>query len=106
MINRRQFLSATAGMLAASVAAPALVRLSRKAPRPIVGGFVDDAGAAGHALRDGRPSARRAAIVARHAVVIVGGGIAGLSAAWELERRGMHDYVVLELASDPGGNAR
>ena len=38
--------------------------------------------------------------------MIVGAGVAGLSAAWELERRGMHDFVVLELEQDAGGNAR
>jgi glycine/D-amino acid oxidase-like deaminating enzyme len=38
--------------------------------------------------------------------VIVGAGVAGLSAAWELDRRGMHDFVVLELEQEVGGNAR
>jgi len=39
-------------------------------------------------------------------VVIVGGGMAGLSAAWQLERRGFHDFVLLEMEKDPGGNSR
>ena len=38
-------------------------------------------------------------------VAIVGGGMAGLSAAWWLDRRGMPEYVVLEMerqaATDP-----
>ena len=59
----------------------------------------------GHSLRDGvataTPRHRR-----RIGIVIVGGGIAGLSAAWELERTGMRDFVVLELAPRAGGNAR
>jgi len=59
----------------------------------------------GHSLRDGiahsAPRERR-----RVHVAIVGGGIAGLSAAWELERRGLREFVVLELASQAGGNAR
>jgi phytoene dehydrogenase-like protein len=42
----------------------------------------------------------------RASVVIVGGGIAGLSAAWRLRRRGMDDFVVLELEDRPGGNSR
>jgi oxygen-dependent protoporphyrinogen oxidase len=40
-----------------------------------------------------------------HDVVIVGGGIAGLSAAWELVQRG-HRPVVLEATSRPGGVIR
>ena len=37
---------------------------------------------------------------------IVGGGAAGLSAAWGLERAGLRDFVVLELEDVPGGTAR
>src|SRR5689334_24035200 len=59
----------------------------------------------GHRLRDGSsravPRERR-----RVHIAVVGGGIAGLSAGWELQRRGMRDFVVLELASRAGGNAR
>jgi len=39
-------------------------------------------------------------------VAIVGGGIGGLSAAWWLEKRGCHDFVLLELEDRAGGNAR
>ena len=39
-------------------------------------------------------------------LVIVGGGIAGLSAAWRLRRRGFHDFVLLEMEPEAGGNAR
>ena len=39
-------------------------------------------------------------------MVIVGGGIAGLSAAWKLARSGFRDFTVLELEPDAGGNAR
>src|SRR4030095_1620667 len=37
---------------------------------------------------------------------IVGGGIAGLSAGWELERKGFRDFVILELEENAGGNSR
>jgi glycine/D-amino acid oxidase-like deaminating enzyme len=33
-------------------------------------------------------------------LVVVGGGIAGLSAAWRLTRRGFHDFVLLEMEPD------
>ena len=39
-------------------------------------------------------------------VVIVGGGIAGLSAGWKLLKAGFTDFVILELESEVGGNAR
>lgn len=97
-LSRRAFIAGVIG-------APALVRLTRKSPRPIAGGFADDGMSIGHALRDGAvratPRERR-----KVSIAIVGGGVAGLSAAWELDRRGVHDFVLLELASQAGGNAR
>jgi glycine/D-amino acid oxidase-like deaminating enzyme len=42
----------------------------------------------------------------QHRVAIVGAGVAGLSAAWELARRGIRDAVVLELDDEIGGTAR
>ena len=39
-------------------------------------------------------------------VVIVGGGMAGLSAAWWLDRHKMRDYLLLEMESQAGGNSR
>ncbi|HWC44907.1 MAG TPA: NAD(P)-binding protein, partial [Casimicrobiaceae bacterium] len=87
-ITRREF-------LAGVVAAPALVRLTSKSPRPITGGFVEDGMTLGHSLRDGASATRRATERRRVSIAIVGGGIAGLSAAWELDRRGFRDFVVL-----------
>ncbi|HYD51803.1 MAG TPA: FAD-dependent oxidoreductase, partial [Gemmatimonadaceae bacterium] len=89
----------------AALLAPALIGLTRKSPPRIAGGFVDDGGATGHRLRDGAamPAVRR---TVRTGVVIVGAGIAGLSAAWWLRRRGMDDFVVLELERQAGGNSR
>jgi hypothetical protein len=39
-------------------------------------------------------------------VLIVGGGISGLSAARELSRKGIDDFILLDLDEQPGGNAR
>ena len=39
-------------------------------------------------------------------IAIVGGGVAGLSAAWQLQRSGMGDFQLFELESEVGGNAR
>jgi monoamine oxidase len=39
-------------------------------------------------------------------VLIIGGGIGGLSAAWKLERAGLRDFALVEMESAVGGNAR
>jgi glycine/D-amino acid oxidase-like deaminating enzyme len=82
-----------------------LLGLTRKAGRPIAGGFVNESHVLGHRLRDGAPFAAPTR-TERRPVVIVGGGIAGLSAAWRLHRRGLDDIVLLEMAPEAGGNAR
>ncbi|KAG8457467.1 hypothetical protein KFE25_003771 [Diacronema lutheri] len=48
------------------------------------------------------PPARREDV----GVVIVGGGIAGLTAGWRLLRSGWSDFALLELEASVGGNAR
>ena len=104
-LTRRAFVAGAGLVGVAAVAAPALIRLTRKAPRALAGAFADDGSGAGHALRDGRADAaiRR---TERVPVVVVGGGAAGLSAGWWLARSGMRDFVVLEMARAPGGNSR
>ncbi len=72
----------------------------------------------GHRIRDGqlaRPAAETGATGAGAAepeipehvpVLIVGGGIAGLSAAWRLRRAGLEDFLLLELERHSGGTSR
>src|SRR5207237_1254011 len=76
-----------------------------KSGKKIEGSFVNDSFQMGHLLRGraGFPAARR---IEKFSVVIVGGGIAGLSAAWRLRKRGFTDFVLLEMNAQPGGNAR
>ncbi len=70
----------------------------------IAGAIVGASHRLGHRLRDGaRPEPPQ---VREVPVVIVGAGVAGLSAAWKLARSGMRDFVVLELEPQAGGNAR
>ena len=70
----------------------------------ITGTIVGASHRVGHRLREGGfPEPQQAIEVP---VVIVGAGIAGLSAAWKLAGSGFRDFVVLELEPEPGGNAR
>jgi len=94
-LNRRRFLAA----------APALLGLGPKTDRPITGTFVNDSFPAGHRLRD-RATFRVPTQQVRVPIVIIGGGMAGLSAAWHLDKRGFHDFMLLEMESQPGGNSR
>ena len=101
--TRRKILrsAATAGGIAAAASTAFLFRK----PRPIAGAFVDRSVATGHSIRDGAPavaSGERAEIP----VVVVGAGIAGLSAGWWMRRLGFDDFVVLELEETAGGNSR
>jgi hypothetical protein len=93
--SRRRFLAS----------APALLGLTRKTDRPITGAFVNDSFPTGHRLRD-RSTFRAPTQQMRVPIVIIGGGMAGLSAAWYLDKRGFHDFVLLEMESQPGGNSR
>ncbi len=75
-----------------------------EARRPIEGTIVGGSHRRGHRLREGfRPQPDATEEVG---VAILGAGVAGLSAAWALERAGFRDYVVLELEDVPGGTAR
>jgi hypothetical protein len=95
-IDRRTFIRSSSA---------ALVGLSAKTDRKIEGSFVNDSFQMGHLLRDHAafPVAKR---VEKYPVVIVGGGIAGLSAAWRLWKHGFKDFLLLEMNEQAGGNAR
>jgi len=60
----------------------------------------------GHMLRDGLRPEPGPDAWERAGVVIVGGGAAGLAAAWRFLRAGFEDFVLLELEEAPGGTAR
>lgn len=97
-MNRREFLTAALGAVAASTAC------RRRVAREPEGKLLGPSFELGHLLR--APLAPPAPQTTSHApVVICGGGIAGLSAAWRLLRAGFHDFVLLELEPDPGGTS-
>jgi glycine/D-amino acid oxidase-like deaminating enzyme len=94
--SRRKFLQSTSA---------ALIGLSIKGDRAISGRFVNDSFALGHQLRE-RANPPQPTQIVKCAVVIVGGGIAGLSAAWRLHKRGFTDFILLEMNDQAGGNSR
>lgn len=95
-LSRRSFLQ-TLGF--------SIIGLSAKSEQKIAGSFVNDSFARGHQLRD-RIAFSTPKQTIKVPVVIIGGGIAGLSAAWRLEKSGFHDFVLLEMEDSAGGNAR
>jgi protoporphyrinogen oxidase len=96
-------------LLAAFLGAPALVTTgchSERVPPLPPGEIVGPSEGLGHRLRDGwRPQPAANAWESKR-VVIVGGGVAGLAAAWKLRRAGITDFTLLELEPAPGGTSR
>src|SRR6056297_3126493 len=61
----------------------------------------------GHKIRDAAfASAGDSISPKRSQTVIIGGGVAGLAAAWRLAERGLDDFVVLDLEDVAGGTAK
>jgi glycine/D-amino acid oxidase-like deaminating enzyme len=99
--TRRELLAA---FLGAPLAAACASRNGDAAlpPGSIVGPAVD----VGHRVRDGLRLDVQADAWRDVSVVIVGGGMAGLAAAWRLKGSGFDDFALLELESEPGGTSR
>src|SRR6185369_10444851 len=100
--TRREVLAAFLGLPAALAACNRSQPVQALPPGEIVGA----SDVVGHRIRDGlkvTPSQDR---WERVSLVIVGGGVAGLSAAWQLLRAGFEDFVLIELEREPGGTAR
>jgi phytoene dehydrogenase-like protein len=99
-LTRRELLAAFLGAPFALAACG-----GRGAPPPLPEGeIVGASDRLGHLIRDGlRPEPEA---WERAGVVIVGGGVAGLAAAWRFLRAGFEDFVLLELEAAPGGTAR
>jgi protoporphyrinogen oxidase len=99
--TRRDILAAFLGLPAA------LAGCSSRRPPPLPPGeIVGASDGLGHRLRDGFRPTPPDERWQRVGVCIVGGGIAGLSAAWRFLRAGFEDFVLLELEGAPGGTSR
>ena len=99
--NRREILAAFLGLPVALAAC----RESGTPPLP-AGEIVGTSDVFGHQVRDGLRVDVPQDAWTDVPVVIVGGGVAGLTAAWHLQRSGFKDFVLLELEPAPGGTSR
>ncbi|HEX8667131.1 MAG TPA: FAD-dependent oxidoreductase [Allosphingosinicella sp.] len=99
-VDRRGLLALAGIASAAGAVGLGLVRGRRRPPGALGGPDISR----GHSLRRG--GFPPPASFEETGVAIVGGGIAGLSAAWALAEAGFTDYRLLELEDAPGGNAR
>jgi phytoene dehydrogenase-like protein len=77
----------------------------RQPPPPVERAFVGQDPARGHLLRDGALVAGLGRERIPCEVLIVGGGVAGMAAAWRLRRAGATDVRLVELERDVGGTA-
>lgn len=105
-LSRRDFLGGALALGAASAFSGCrrAFDLLGLTERPLPGELLGPSKTLGHRLREGSwpaPSSEE-----RVPVVIVGGGMAGLSAGWKLIRSGFKDFVLLELEHRPAGNAQ
>jgi glycine/D-amino acid oxidase-like deaminating enzyme len=100
-MNRRELLAAFLGVPVALAAC----RENKMPPLP-QGDIVGQSDIFGHSLRDGVRIEIPREAWSNIPVVIVGGGIAGLTAAWRLQKAGFHEFVLLELERAPGGTSR
>jgi monoamine oxidase len=101
MMHRRSFLTSTSLLAAASMMGCATTR-------KIDGELLGNNFTLGHQLRDGELMKRALAAKPEEIktdVLIVGGGVAGLSAAWQLAKFNTN-FLLCELEADCGGNSR
>ncbi|HKS09455.1 MAG TPA: FAD-dependent oxidoreductase [Pyrinomonadaceae bacterium] len=100
-MNRREILAAFLGLPVALAAC----RRSADPPLP-PGEIVGQSDVFGHHIRDGLRIEVPNDAWSDIPVIIVGGGVAGLTAAWHLQKSGFQDFALLELEKAPGGTSR
>lgn len=96
-------------LLGASAAGLGLAGCARRDAGPrFDGGWVGASHDRGHLLRGDGPRTPPAgtAVTRQAAVIVVGGGVAGLACLRALRQRGIDDLALLELEDEAGGNSR
>ncbi len=100
-LSRRELLTIFLGAPFASQAC----RSRTKKPFP-AGEIVGQSAELGHILREGRSFEVPAHRWQNLKVAIIGGGIAGLSAAWKMKCEGFENFALFELEKETGGTSR
>ena len=100
-MNRREILAAFLGVPFALAACQ-----RNEDTRLPEGEIVGASDVFGHRVRDGLHVDVPADAWSNIPLVIVGGGVAGLSAAWRLRNSGFNDFTLIELENAPGGTSR
>ncbi|WP_371324352.1 FAD-dependent oxidoreductase [Dechloromonas sp. ZY10] len=103
-MQRRDFLRAGGAGLAFGALGGTLAACAKARPPLPPGELLGGNPPAAHRLRSGDFPAPDE--VRQVGIAIVGGGVSGMSAAWQLNKAGIDDFVVLEMESEPGGNSR
>lgn len=106
-LSRRELLQA---FLGTSAALAACGRSGPARPRIPPGQIFSHGQKTGHKIRDMYARGQTIQPASENwrdvDVAVVGGGVAGLAAAWRLLGAGVDNIAVLEMARDPGGTAR
>lgn len=100
--TRREILAYLFGLPAAG----ALASCRKTSAITFDGEFHEAAFAAGHRIRDGALPPPASAAPTEVPILILGAGMAGLSAAWRLTKAGFDRFALLDIESAPGGTAR
>lgn len=120
-LTRRDFVTAGAGTLIAALVSASFEphsflrrlwlspqNIGRKLAPNIQGQIVGANSKAGHLLRQRNTAGSFPSPTEQleTEILIVGGGISGLTAAWHLNKVGMKNFMILDLEEELGGNAR
>lgn len=103
IFSRRCFLQKSVLFAASSAGLLSCKRIPSDKKKNFTGGIIGSNFKAGHLLLEHKRHAHTA--TEKTGIVIVGGGIAGLSAAREFKKRNFDDFVMLELEGNVGGNS-
>lgn len=96
-MDRRNFIKLTSGVAVATSLLPSC-------KKPLKGGIVGASANVGHLLRQKAFAPPQE--TTHKKIVVVGGGVSGLSAACHFQKEGESDFLLFDLENETGGNAR